>query len=612
MIRSFFIVLMFLFANISSVLFAQPQNGRILHEIRGIFEMNGFTVVSQDVGEVVHLTISQGSDRLNVRHYNSVAAASDAKAAVEASVSPDLVLTDGKNLYWGTTKGRTIYEHAVDIYGLRSMNAGNANLLRAIRIANNTIWKYTCFDEWKTTRVLNPRPKYNLVTGETVGRSYNLYEYTNILEMLLAAMKSLHEIKELPGADPVYAHLFNFYEQLAWDASTISLDYYKGYAVVTSTTRSNHRWEDIYGVPRQRTIDALNYNVSGRQNVYDDQMWLIRCFLEVYFMLDIEAGKLGGDALAQNAERRKWYLETSEYLTEYCLDGWDQSKRPDGTEWGGITWGPGYSTKHTCSNSPFISPLVWLAVIYKDSDEKIEHLVRGDYNTNSVTKATTRKSEYYLDYAVRLYDFVHSTFIRPDGVYGDMIGGVATSVPESGPNAGLRTTTAHGRLDPTAYSYNSGSTLSGVADLCRVIVNTDKRAKYLAHSVALSDASFRFFADPNVQEGFYVFPQHKTGKAEFDSCLLRAWVEAYIYDIHNSSRFIDAFSKTLNFAFDNFYHHGFLPMDHLSGWDPEMTATDLYNNRDDVAVSSLRTFNYSAQFSWIALSEFYKTKKLNR
>ena len=484
-------------------------------------------------------------------------------------------------------------------------NPGYVHLLRSVQIANSTIWKYTSYEEWKEARILNPRPKYNISTGETVGNSYNLYEYTNIIEMLLVAMKSLQVIKDLPNAEAIYSELFDFYENLVWDACTLNLDFYKGFSLFTSTTQANIRWENIYGVPRQKTIDPINYNVSGRQNVYDDQMWLIRCFLELYFILEKEASNLTGDTLQKNKEHRKWYLETSEYLTVYCLDGWDQSKQPDGKEWSGITWGPGYTSKHTCSNSPFISPLVWLSEIYKDSDEKIDHLVRGGFDSNTVTKKSTRKSEYFLDYAIRLYDFVYTTFKREDNVYGDMVG-CTTAVPETGPNAGLRTTTAHGKLDVRAYSYNSGSTLSGVADLYRVVTDPKLKERYYNEIVALSDASFKFFADSTRKEGFYSFPQHRTGKAEFDCCLLRAWVEVFIHGIYDTSPYIDAFSKTLNYAYDHYNREGFLPMDHLFGWNPEMTANNNYDNKDDVRVSCLRTFNYSAQFSWISLADFFK------
>ena len=488
---------------------------------------------------------------------------------------------------------------------LLTKNADYIKLLRAMKITNSTIWKYTSYEDWKTSRTLNPRPKYNIQTGETVGKSYNMYEYTNIIEMLLSAMKSLQVIKDLPGADAAYNELFNYYEQILWDACTINIDYYKGFCVYTSTTQANVRWENILGVPRQTKIDTENYDVSGIENVYDDQMWIIRCFLEIYYILDKEAKNLTGAALETNKERRKHYLQVSEYLTEYCLDGWDQSKKPDGTEWGGITWGPGYASKHTCSNSPFISPLVWLSEIYKGKDDKIEHKVRGGYNTNTVTTKTTNKSEYYLDYAMKLYDFVYNTFKRDDNVYADMIGCV-TTVPDSGANEGLRTTTANRRVDPKAYTYNSGSTLSGVADLYRVTEDAELKKRYYKELVELSDGAFNYFADPNRKEGFFSFPQHLTGKAEFDCCLLRAWVEVYIHGIYDTSRYIDEFSKTLNYAYDNFYKEGFLPMDHLFGWKPEMTANDNYNNKDDVSVSCLRTFNYSAQFSWISLVNFYK------
>ena len=423
----------------------------------------------------------------------------------------------------------------------------------------------------------------------------------------MTAMKSLQKVKDIPGADPEYQKLFDHYEQLVWDASTINLDYYKGYAIVTSSTQSEVRWENIIGVHRQEKIDPQNHNVSGRLNVYDDQMWLIRCFLEIYSILEKEAVSLSGDALATNKERRKWYLDYSEYLTAYCLDGWDQSKKPNGEEWGGITWGPGYTSKHTCSNSPLISPLVWLSEIYSESPDKIDFLVRGDYNTNRVTSESMLKSDYYMMYAEKIYDFVNNTFLREDNVYGDMIG-CKTTVPDSGPNKGLRTTISNGNLDRTAYSYNSGSTLSGVADLYRVSDDPEKKKKYYEDLVALADASFKFFTDSQIKDDYYSFPQNKTGKAEFDACLLRAWVEIYTNSIYDTSYYIDAFSKTLNFAYDNYYKDGFLPMDHLVGWKPNMIAEDNYDNRDDVRVSGLRTFSYSAQFSWISLADLFKHK----
>lgn len=94
-----------------------------------------------------------------------------------------------------------IHKYEIDYERLLAKNNEYANLLRAVQIANNTIWKYTDYRDWENDRILNPRPKYNIYTGETVGRNYNCYEYTNIIEMLLTAMKSLQKIKDLPDAD---------------------------------------------------------------------------------------------------------------------------------------------------------------------------------------------------------------------------------------------------------------------------------------------------------------------------------------------------------------------------------------------------------------------------
>src|SRR5690606_40663265 len=96
----------------------------------------------------------------------------------------------------------------------------------------------------------------------------------------------------------------------------------------------------VYGVNRGNSKGGAQ--VEGIENVYDDQMWLIREFLEAY--------KVTGNEL---------FLEKAEYLTAYVLDGWDCTIDENGNEVGGISWGPGYVTKHACSNGPMISPLVW-------------------------------------------------------------------------------------------------------------------------------------------------------------------------------------------------------------------------------------------------------------
>ncbi len=83
-------------------------------------------------------------------------------------------------------------------------------------------------------------------------------------------------------------------------------------------------------------------------------MWIVRELLEAYEV---------------TGEKR--YLDKAEYLTAYVLDGWDCTLDENGSQHGGITWGPGYVTKHSCSNGPIVAPLVKLADIYKGKSETI-------------------------------------------------------------------------------------------------------------------------------------------------------------------------------------------------------------------------------------------------
>src|SRR5690606_8220710 len=149
--------------------------------------------------------------------------------------------------------------------------------------------------------------------------------------------------------------------------------YYEGTFELTSYTQTRE-WT-VYGVHRAATPGTAK--VAGIENVYDDQQWLVRELLHAH--------KLTGDHR---------YLTQAEYLTEYVLDGWDSTLDESGKENGGIPWGPGYTTKHSCSNGPFISSLVWLHEQYAGSDEEITHR----YVTADNKRETKRmkKSDYYL------------------------------------------------------------------------------------------------------------------------------------------------------------------------------------------------------------------------
>ena len=523
--------------------------------------------------------------------------------------------------------------------GISDTSAGMTSLHRAIRIADYTMWKYACYDEWISYGRLDPQNRFNINTGLTQYGSYNAFEYTQIIEMILTAMKSINTIRNLPDADPGWNELFDSYGDLLWGAFD-NLEYYMGYGVWTSTTRIDHRWERIVGVPRRADRNYIERSVGGILTVYDDQMWLIRALLEAYMLLE-------GCESEQTAVRREWYLNYAVYLTLFTLDGYDHSWKPDNSkQWGGVWWGPSYATKHTCSNGPFISPLVWLYEIFSQPgrDVRINSLLeqhgvfsnelnayvwpgrnpgKGSLTDLLYASDNIYASEFFLNYAKRIYDFTMTTFRRPDGVFGDMRGGVHV-VDNSAAHGGLRTQLENhnegglGYLVMIAWTYNTGSVISGAVDLYRV--TGDKR--YLEEAVCMANAAFNYFATPTVVtnenlltygETFYQFPQGVNGKADFDSVLLRSWVELVLYGIYpDAQRFVDEFARTLNHAYDHFFRDGFLPVDHVNGWNPNLISTgDRHMDvADDVRIAALRTFNYSAQFSWISLSQFVREGRL--
>src|SRR5699024_93425 len=147
---------------------------------------------------------------------------------------------------------------------------------------------------------------------------------------------------------------------------------------------------------------------------------------------------------------------------------WDCTLDENGKEYGGITWGPGYVTKHSCSNGPFVSSLVWLSEIYKNKTDQISYkIINPDKERVSISE---KKSDYYLEYAEKVYEWQKEMLLRADGVYDDMRGGCG--------NCQVSYVTVNGEkyrkhvpltesVGP-AYSYNSGAMLSGAVDLYRV------------------------------------------------------------------------------------------------------------------------------------------------
>lgn len=416
------------------------------------------------------------------------------------------------------------------------------NLLRAMEITDDALTAY-----------ITPNGMarfYNPFTGERSEEKGSIWMYTSAIEAVNAILHGLKTAEEMGDGDLFPQH-FDKYKEILLDLYE-NADYYLGTFTLTSYTRTAE-WT-VYGVHRGKEKGSAR--VAGIENVYDDQMWLVREFLEAY--------RLTGD------ER---FLVKAEYLTEYVLDGWDCTLDEDGNERGGITWGPGYVSKHSCSNGPMVSPLVWLHEIYKDRDDLVTHYFIDPADHRSRKTAQRKKSDYYLAFAAKVYDWQKKHLLRPDGVYHDMMGGCIPGKPELERIGGISYRKGITCLDAvgTAYSYNSGTMLSGGADLYRATGDP----RYLEDGTRLSDASFSFFARRDAEvPGFYSYRINGFNNW-FNGVLMRGYVDLFPA-CPGVAAYIDTFQQNLDYGYRRYRHEGFLPTNLLMGWedDPAKNNTE--------------------------------------
>ncbi|GAB3660738.1 hypothetical protein GCM10028791_34820 [Echinicola sediminis] len=439
------------------------------------------------------------------------------------------------------------------------------NLIRAMELTDHAVSAHFTGSGMAMARYYNP---YTGVRSDETG---SVWMYTAAIEAVNAVLHGLQAQKEHNNAALYEAHFDKYAELLAqlYD----NADYYLGTFELVSYTQTKE-WS-VYGVNRGNAKGTAK--VAGIENVYDDQMWLIRELLESY--------KITGETA---------YLEKAEYLTAYVLDGWDSTRNPDGTERGGITWGPGYVTKHACSNGPMVSPLVWLHEIYKDQNDEITHRYIDTEDLSTRKTMQVKKSDYYADFAKKVYDWQKDHLLRSDGVYDDMRGGCSPGNPQTETINGTvyrKGIACQDRVGP-AISYNSGTMLSGAADMYRMT----KEDAYLQDAKELSDKSFQYFAKPNQNhEGYYTYAISGFNNW-FNGVLMRGYVDvAPAYG--TASDYIDTFQKNLDYGYENFLYEGFLPTNLLVGWS--LTAN---NNRTE----GMFNFAFAAEYAVLSRYELAK------
>ena len=434
------------------------------------------------------------------------------------------------------------------------------NLERAMEIADAAASAYLSAD-FGLYKEYNPYTEQVTDSGEE-----NAYEGSSAFEAVADILYALHLQKEA-GNSTLYDQHFERYTKLL-DQLYYGLSFHKGSFNLTSYTKTQHPWT-VYGVPRASSPGTNN--VSGTLNVYDDQMWLIRDFLIAY--------KATGD---------EKYLEEAEYLAEYCIDGYDCHIDKNGEEYGGITWGPGYMSKHSCSNGPFISPLVWLSDIYKGTGEKATHYYIDPADKKTRKTEEMDKSEYFLHYAKGVYKYQHDHLLNSEGVYEDNMNDPVPNhiVYETVDGKEYRGHNDLTRCNTPPYSYNSGAILSGAVDL--YLATGD--SQYLADLTALTDASFRYFAKlGETVDGLYTY-DFSGNNTLFNSVLLRGYIDAY--PVYNGAALpVDSFQQIFDHAYDNYAYNGFLPNSLYLGW------ANINENRK---VKGKDQFIYAAQFALLA------------
>lgn len=446
-----------------------------------------------------------------------------------------------------------------------SDNLAEQNVGRAIEIIDAAVDNYFTGTSMAMSRYYNPH------TGQKSQELGSVWMYTSSIEAVNAVLHSLKTLKD-NGSSSLYDANFERYKELL-SKLVEGAEYYRGSFSLTSYTGTN-TW-NVLGVDRGSAPGAAF--TEGIHNVYDDQMWFIREMVESY-----------------NVTGENKYLEKAEYLTSYVLDGWDCTLDENGKENGGFTWGPCYVTKHACSNGPIISPLVWLHEIYKGKPDMLTYkIIDADNKRVEVTKS---KADRYLEIAKATYDWQKSHLLDPsNGVYSDMMGG-----DDNGGNIKYETVDgelyrAHSSLRDRVgehYTYNSGSTLSGLVDLYRVTSD----ASYLTDIKALTDNSFVKFATlGSVIPDHYAF--NITGfRPWFDGVLMRAYVEAApVYN--NAATCADAFQANLDYAYDNFRKNHQLPTNLLVGWNYDKAK----NNTE-----AMFEFGYAAEYAVLARHQLNK------
>lgn len=386
--------------------------------------------------------------------------------------------------------------------------------------------------------------------GSSKGVS-DVWPYTAVIEAHCSLLEALDAAKNI--APDLYSENYEKYvEQL--DKLIDNLEWYRGTYNLASYA-VGEKAVSPYGVHRGGSRGHAA--VTGIENVYDDQMWLARELIRAY-------------RITGNND----YLDEATYLTDYVLEGWDCWRDGNGEEFGGITWGPGYNSKHACSNSPIIQPLVWLSDIYGPTDKTMEYYYRD--NDNEVVMATVNRSEHYLDFAKKVYSWQKRKLLHNSGCYWDMMGADHGKIEVKD---GYRQHVNNGGPTGNQYSYNTGTMIAGAAELYRVT----GEESYLEDLEATTKASLNQFAKYQRSTGHYLFNTDAKASEGFNSwfndVLMRSYADADAFvEGQFAKNGLESFQYNLDYAFENYNDKDYLPINFLDGWNGETVTKGFHQS----------------------------------
>lgn len=379
----------------------------------------------------------------------------------------------------------------------------------------------------------------------------DVWPYTAVIEAHCSLLEALEAAKDI--APELYEENYEKYvAQL--DQLIDNLEWYRGTYDLASYAVESKKVSP-FGVHRGGSRGKAA--VTGIENVYDDQMWLARELIRAY-------------RLTGNED----YLDEATYLTDYVLEGWDCWRDASGEEYGGITWGPGYNSKHACSNSPIIQPLVWLSEIYSPTEETVDYYFRD--NDNAVVMETVKRGGHYLDFAKKVYAWQKKKLLHNSGCYWDMMGADHGRIEVVD---GYRQHVNNGGPTGNQYSYNTGTMIAGAAELYRVTGEDN----YLADLESTTRASLSQFAKYQRSTGHYLFNTDAKASEGFNSwfndVLMRSYADAAPFvESQYAAEGLKSFQYNLDYAFENYNDKDYLPIHFLDGWKGETVTKGFHQS----------------------------------